>query len=118
MYHTPPPFVILKAVIDPVVAAAKLAVNHCVFDVSLSLLIQEHPFELVGKFENLPVPSFHDWDIANASKFKVVSKFLCSEDNSCKATSEVPLLKVDEPIFSDIVVLISSFLNLISILEG
>ena len=42
----------------PVEAAAKLAVNHCVFAISLSLLIQEHPLELVGKLENLPVPSF------------------------------------------------------------
>ena len=118
VYQTPPPLVIPGASIEPVEAAAKLAVNHCVFAISLSLLIQEHPLELVGKLENLPVPSFQDCEIAKASKFKVVSKFLCSVDNNCKATWEVPLLNIEDPIFSEIVFFISSFLNFISTLDG
>ncbi len=84
----------------------------------MSLYTHEQPFEPVGKLENLPVPSFHDCDIANTSKFKVDSKFLCSDDNNCNATSEVPLLNTDEPILLDIVDFISSFLNLIKALEG
>ena len=75
VYHTPPPLVIPEASKDPVVAIPKLEVDHFVPVISLSLKIQEHPFELVGKFENLPVPSSHDWETANTSKFKVFAKF-------------------------------------------
>ena len=61
----------------------------------------------MGKLEYLPVPSFHDCEIANTSKFKISVRFLCSDDNNCNATSEVPLLKVDDPILLEIVSFIS-----------
>jgi len=75
----------------------------------------------VGKFENLPVPSSHDCDTANASKFKVLVKFLCSSVCNCKVVLEIlseGLLNIVDPIIFEIVSLISSFLNLIKILEG
>jgi len=98
--------------------AAKLLVVHLVLVVSLSLNVQLTPLEPVGKFENLPVPSSHDCDTANTSKFKVLDKFLCSVDNNCKVTCEIPLLKVVDPILFAITSFMSSFLNLIKTLEG
>ena len=96
----------------------KLLVVHSVFVIELSWYFQEAPFDDVGKLLYLPVPSCHDWDTAKADKLIVDVKFLGSIAVSCRFTFEVPLLNVELPIVSVITFCISSFLNLINILEG
>ena len=71
MYHTPPPWVIKEEDIDPVAATPKLEVGHLVCTVVLFLNTQLAPLELLGKLEYLPVPSSHDCDKANNSRFNV-----------------------------------------------
>ena len=91
MYHSPPPFVIETVVlIDPVDPTPKLEVNHLVLEESLSLYNQDDPFDDIGKFEYLPVPSFHDEDKGNTSTDCSADKFLCSVENNSKL--EVKLL--------------------------
>ena len=80
------------AFIDPVDPLPKLPVLHWFPLVGLSLYIQEHPLEEVGKLEYLPVPSSHELDIGNTSIEWFVAKFLCSVENNCKL--EVKLLDV------------------------
>ena len=86
MYHIPPPSVIKGVSIDPVVPELKpkSGIIHLVLERELSLYNHEHPFDDVGKLENLPVPSFHDCDIANTSIFCIWAKFLCSVENNSK----------------------------------
>ena len=73
VYHTPPPWVNwVEFSTDPVDPAPKLAVVHSVATVVLFLNFQLAPFELVGKFEYLPVPSSQDGDIAIILNLKLI----------------------------------------------
>ena len=67
---------------------------------------------------NLPVPSFHDCETANVSKFKTLVRFLCSVVDNCIDVCVIPSLNCLDPILLDITSLISSLLNLIKTLEG
>jgi hypothetical protein len=73
--------------VDP---TPKLEVNHLVLEESLSLYNQDDPLDERGRFEYLPVPSSHDFDIGNTSIDCSDDKFLCSVENNCKL--EVKLL--------------------------
>ena len=108
VYQTPPPFA--ESIKLAVVPVPKDPVFHEVTKVPSSVYNQEHPLEVWGKLEYLPVPSSHDWDKANTYIFWLTDKFLCSVENSCKL--EVILLLKDKAC------LMSEFLNWIRILEG
>ena len=120
----PPPSIPTEVSIDPVVPAwnDNEEVIHSVFVVSLSLYFHVTPLDAVGRFEYLPAPSCQDWETANVSILRVFVKFWGSVIINWSATLLsillLPLLNIEDPIVSDIKDLISSFLNLIRILEG
>ena len=79
--------------------------GHLFFEVELSLYNHEQPLEEIGKLEYLPVPSSHDWEIANTSTSWVCDKFVCSDENNCK------LAEKSLGILLDIILLMSESLN-------
>ena len=88
------------------------------FPSSLSCLCSQlAPSEPVGKFENLPDPSCHDWDTGNDCKFNIFVKFLCSVEYNC-ILHEVFKLNVEDPIVSLITSVTSLVGNLIRTLDG
>ena len=125
VYQVPPPGVRIEELnIDPVppplpkLSVASVTPAHSVAVVELFLYVQETPLDPIGKFKYFPVPSSQDWDTAYAFTICVDTIFLASAIDSCKFTDEdKDEVKLLSPI-NDIVFIISSFLNLIKILEG
>ena len=86
---------------DPDVPNVKFSVVHFVLFCVLSLYTHEHPLDEEGKFEYLPVPSFHDWDIGNTSIDWLLAKLLCSAENNSRLeeNEEFPIILVSKIFF-------------------